>query len=72
MDHAQPATTPLSRRSKRTSASKTDPAPIAPDRGPATAPATEGKKATRLIATTGWYDLSEEAYHADPCPALDR
>lgn len=65
MDHAQPAAAPAKRKAKRTSASTTDQAPIAPPAGSAIATAAEEP----AVATTGWHDLSEEAYHADPCPA---
>lgn len=67
MEHAQLAASPARRKAKRTSAGTIDQGPIAPHAGFVIAPAVE-EPAARIVATTGWHDLSEEAYHADPCP----
>ena len=68
MDSGQSTATPAARKTPRTSASRTDQTSMAPSGGPAIAPPHD-EAAARFVATTGWHELTEEAYHADPCPA---
>lgn len=76
MDQQHPSITPPTRSSRRASAAKTapkaaiaDPAASAATESPASETSAPTMPAQRIIATTGWHDLSEEVYHADPCPA---
>ena len=76
MDQQHPGTAAAAGNSRRASPRKKAPDARYPD--PILTPATEETpqqmpaptvSSARTIVTTGWHDLSEEAYHADPCPA---
>lgn len=76
MDQQHPSPPPPARRSRRAYSAKS--APDATTAVPTAVPASErpayetvksATPATRTVVTTGWHDLSEDIYHADPCPA---
>lgn len=78
MDQQHPSTPLKARSSKRASTRKTEPEPsivdptaaarLAIEESP-TDTAAPAMPTSRTVVTTGWHDLSEEVYHADPCPA---
>lgn len=77
MDQQHPNAAPPARASKGASARKATREANLTDLAAATLAATKPTvpdasaaiPTQRTVVTTGWHDLSEEVYHADPCPS---
>lgn len=74
MDQHHPSATPPARSPRRVSVPKVARGKTTPDSASSAATSLSASTsslapATRWVLTTGWHNLEEEAYHADPCPA---